>query len=66
MPSRSLGFTLPRYTTAQLNAFVSKYGPTGTVEANSLQQGNVVFDTTLDAVVVFDGTAFKPLAEVQT
>jgi hypothetical protein len=60
--ARSLGFTLPLYTTVQLVALVAQYGPTGTVEVNGLQLGNLVFDTTTLSVKMYDGTNFVAIA----
>jgi hypothetical protein len=41
---------------------VAAYGPAGTSAPNELQPGNLVYDTTLNAVVVFNGTAFVAVA----
>ena len=50
--------TLEQFTTAQLAAFVTQYGPAGTVEVNGLRVGQLVWNTTAGAVWVYNGTTF--------
>jgi len=57
-----IGRGLATFTTTQLTALVGRFGPTGTQEANAIAVGTLVFDTTVSAVKVFNGTDFVALA----
>jgi YD repeat-containing protein len=56
--SRPIGLTIKKYTTSQLNAFVANYGPSGIIQANSIDLGVVVYDKTVNRIKSFNGTTF--------
>jgi hypothetical protein len=56
--SRPIGLTIKKYTTSQLNALVTNYGPSGVIQANSIDVGTVVYDKTVNRVKSFNGTSF--------
>jgi len=57
-----IGQGLAQFTTAQLTDFIARFGSTGTEGANQLAVGTLVWDTTANAVKVYNGTAFVALA----
>jgi hypothetical protein len=56
--SRAIGLNIKKYTTNQLNLLVTNYGPSGTVQANSIDVGTLVYDKTVNRVKSFNGTTF--------
>jgi hypothetical protein len=58
MAFRNVGLSLRGYTTTQLTALVTRFGPTGTQEVNAIKVGTLVRDVTTGEVKVYDGSAF--------
>jgi len=46
MAFRNVGLSLRGYTTTQLTALVTRFGPTGTQEVNAIKLGTLVRDVT--------------------
>lgn len=61
MVFRNVGLSLRSYTTAQLAALVARFGPSGTQQANAIKPGTMIWESTVGAVMVYDGTAFVTL-----
>ena len=58
MTFRNVGRVHRQYTTTQIAALVTKFGPSGTQEANAIAPGTIVFDTSVGALKLFNGTAW--------
>lgn len=58
MTFRNVGRVHRQYTTTQITALVTKFGPAGTQEANAIAPGTIVFDSVTGALKVFNGTVF--------
>lgn len=57
-----VGRGLRQYTTDQLTDLVGEYGPEGSVEADAIAAGTMVWDLDTSEVKVYNGTDFVALA----
>lgn len=58
MAYRNFGPASRSYTTAQITDIVTRFGPTGTQEANAIKPGTTVWDETAGTAKTFNGTTF--------
>jgi hypothetical protein len=58
MGLRSFGPVARNLTTTQIADIITKYGPTGTIEPNAIRLGTMLYDVTLNKLMIFTGTTF--------
>lgn len=58
MAFRNVGLSLRNYTTTQVASLVTRFGPTGTQEANAIKPGTLIWNSTTAAVQEYNGTTF--------
>ena len=58
MAFRNIGPATRTYTTAQITDLITRFGPSGTQEADAIKPGTVVWDSTTGTQKIYNGTTF--------